>query len=144
MAAGRRSRRPTSNKVEVSYFLSQEAEEELAEAIAFYNEHASTSIAHAFLSAFIRAARLVEANPGIGSPTSRGGGSFRCTAFLTRSSTGRKMMACASERSRIKVAARAIGALASELHALLLLATVTPNSSFQRAPQKRGTSALKR
>ena len=72
MASGRRSRRPPSNKAEVSYFLSQEAEEELAEAIAFYNEHASNSIAHAFLSEFIRAARLVEANPGIGSPTSRG------------------------------------------------------------------------
>ena len=72
MASERRSRRPPSNKVEVSYFLAQEAEEELAEAIAFYNEHASTSIAHAFLSEFIRAAWLVEANPGIGSPTSRG------------------------------------------------------------------------
>ena len=54
------------------------------------------------------------------------------------------MMACASELSRIKVAALAIGALASELHALLLLVTVTPNSSFQRTPQKRGTSELKR
>ena len=38
MASGRRSRRPLANKVEVSYFLSQEAEEELAAAIAFYNE----------------------------------------------------------------------------------------------------------
>lgn len=72
MASGRRGRRPTSNKVEVSYFLSQEAEEELAEAIAFYKEQASTSVAKAFLSEFIRAARLVAENPGLGTPTSRG------------------------------------------------------------------------
>ena len=56
MASGRRSSRPPSNKVEVSYFLSQEVVEELAEAIAFYNEQASTSIANAFLSEFTRAA----------------------------------------------------------------------------------------
>ena len=72
MASGRRSPRPLTNKVEVSYFLSQEAEEELAEAIAFYREQASTSVANAFLSAFTRAARLVAENPGLGKPTSRG------------------------------------------------------------------------
>lgn len=72
MASGRRSRRPLTNKVEVSYFLSQEAEEELGEAIAFYNEQASTSVANAFLSEFTRAARLVAENPGLGKPTSRG------------------------------------------------------------------------
>lgn len=71
MASGRRSRRAVTNKVEVSYFLSQEAEEELAEAIAFYNEQASTSVANAFLSEFTRAARLVAENPGLGKPTSR-------------------------------------------------------------------------
>ena len=53
-------------------------------------------------------------------------------------------MACASELSRINVAALAIGALASELHAFLLLVTVTSNSSFRRTAQKRGTSELKR
>ena len=72
MASGRRSRRPLTNKVEVSYFLSQEAEEELAEAIAFYDEQASTSVANAFLSEFTRAARLIAENPGLGKPTSRG------------------------------------------------------------------------
>lgn len=56
----------------MSFFLSQEAEEELAEAIAFYKEQASTSVANAFLSEFIRAARLVAENPGLGKPTSRG------------------------------------------------------------------------
>ena len=60
------------------------------------------------------------------------------------SSTGRKMMACASQLSRINVAALAIGALVSELHAFLLLAPVTSNASFRRTPQKRGISELKR
>ena len=72
MASGRRSPRPPTNKVEVSYFLTQEAEEELAEAIAFYKEQASTSVASAFLSEFTRAARLVAENPGLGRPASRG------------------------------------------------------------------------
>ena len=72
MASGRRGRRPPTNKVEVSYFLSQEAEEELTEASVFYKEQASTSVANAFLSEFTRAARLVAENPGLGKPTSRG------------------------------------------------------------------------
>lgn len=53
------------------YSLSPEAEEELAEAVAFYSEQASTSVANAFLSEFARGARLVAANPGLGTPTSR-------------------------------------------------------------------------
>lgn len=72
MASGRRSCRPPANKVEVSYFLTPEAEEELADAIAFYKARASTSVANAFLSEFTRAARLVAENPGLGAPTSRG------------------------------------------------------------------------
>ena len=123
MASGRRSRRPLTNKVEVSYFLSQEAEEELAAAIAFYNEQASTSVANAFLSEFTRAARLVAENPGLGKPTSRGRRRLPRTAFLTRltrSSTARKMKVYASEPSRITVAALAIGARANEPRAVLI------------------------
>lgn len=55
----------------MSYFLAPEAEEELAQAVAFYAEQASTSVAIAFLSEFTRAARLVAANPGLGTRTSR-------------------------------------------------------------------------
>ena len=72
MASGRRSRRPLTNKVEVSYLLSQEAEEELAVANALQNEQASTSVANAFLSEFIRAASLVAEHPRLGKPASRG------------------------------------------------------------------------
>ena len=56
----------------MSYFLSPEAEEELAEALTFYSEQASTSVANAFLSEFIRSAGLIAANSGLGTPTSRG------------------------------------------------------------------------
>ena len=55
----------------MNYFLSSEAEEELAEAIAFYRERASISVAIAFLAEFTRAARLIAANPGLGTRTSR-------------------------------------------------------------------------
>ena len=55
----------------MSFFLSPEAEEELAEALAFYAARASTSVANAFLSEFTRAARLVAANPGLGTPALR-------------------------------------------------------------------------
>lgn len=55
----------------MSYFLSSEAEEELAQAVAFYAEQASTAVAMAFLSEFTRAAQLVAANPGLGTRTSR-------------------------------------------------------------------------
>ena len=55
----------------MTYFLSSEAETELAEAIAFYTERASTSVAIAFLAEFTRAARLVAENPGLGTRTSR-------------------------------------------------------------------------
>jgi plasmid stabilization system protein ParE len=55
----------------VNYFLSSEAEAELAEAMAFYTVQASNSVAIAFLAEFTRAARLVAANPGLGTRTSR-------------------------------------------------------------------------
>ena len=55
----------------MSYFLSSEAEEELAKAVAYYTEQASTSVAIAFLAEFTRAARIVAANPGLGTRTLR-------------------------------------------------------------------------
>lgn len=55
----------------MNFFLAREAEEELAQAVAFYNSRASTAVAHAFLVEFTRAARLVAANPGLGTPTTR-------------------------------------------------------------------------
>jgi plasmid stabilization system protein ParE len=56
----------------VTYFLSTEAEQELIEAIAFYTEQASVTVASAFLAEFTRAARLLDSNPGLGTSTLRG------------------------------------------------------------------------
>ncbi|XVJ71220.1 MAG: type II toxin-antitoxin system RelE/ParE family toxin [Rhizobacter sp.] len=55
----------------MNYFLSPEAAEELAEAVTFYAEQASTSVAAAFLAEFTRAASMIAANPGLGTRTSR-------------------------------------------------------------------------
>jgi plasmid stabilization system protein ParE len=56
----------------VSYFLSVEAEQELAEALAFYSERASASVARAFLAEFTRAAQVIDSNPNLGTLTARG------------------------------------------------------------------------
>ena len=56
----------------MTYFLSPEAEQELTEAAAFYVERASQAVAKAFLAEFVRAAVLLESNPGLGSPSLNG------------------------------------------------------------------------
>ena len=56
----------------MSYVLSDEAEEELAHAAAFYLEQASVSVARAFLDEFTRTASLIVERPGLGTPVSRG------------------------------------------------------------------------
>ena len=53
----------------MTYSLSEEAEQELAEAFAYYLEHASAKLAERFLDEFVRAARLIDSNPGLGTPT---------------------------------------------------------------------------
>jgi toxin ParE1/3/4 len=56
----------------VSYVLSNDAEEELAQAAAFYLAQASFSVANAFVDEFERTASLIVEYPGLGTPTSRG------------------------------------------------------------------------
>jgi len=56
----------------MNYRLSSEAEEEVEQAVDFYTQQASKLVALAFLAEFARTARLVAANPGIGTRTSRG------------------------------------------------------------------------
>jgi plasmid stabilization system protein ParE len=56
----------------VTYALSAEAERELAEAFAHYLENASAKVAERFLNEFVRAAGLVDANPGLGTPSING------------------------------------------------------------------------
>lgn len=56
----------------MSYVLSDEAEQELAQATAFYRAQASMAVASAFLDEFTRTARLLVERPGLGTPVSRG------------------------------------------------------------------------
>jgi plasmid stabilization system protein ParE len=56
----------------MNYRLSSEAEDEVEQAVDFYTQQASKLVALAFLAEFARTARLVAANPCIGTRTSRG------------------------------------------------------------------------
>jgi plasmid stabilization system protein ParE len=56
----------------VSYFLTPEAEAELAEAVGFYAEHVSVKVALDFLTRFEAKARLLTEFPGLGTPTAKG------------------------------------------------------------------------
>ena len=49
----------------MSYVLSDEAEQELAHAAAFYRERASVAVARAFLDEFTRTATLIVERPGL-------------------------------------------------------------------------------
>jgi toxin ParE1/3/4 len=53
------------------FFLSPEAEDELADGATFYTGRAGASVSAAFLSEFNRAAQLLVMHPGLGTPTSR-------------------------------------------------------------------------
>ena len=67
----------------MSYFLSAEAEAELAEAMRFYAGANRSSGGARFLLEFTRAAELLASNPGLGTPTLRGGG-VPCGGSRTR------------------------------------------------------------
>lgn len=56
----------------MTYSLSEDAQRELAEIVAYYFEHASAKVAERFLTEFARAARLIDANPGLGTATLNG------------------------------------------------------------------------
>ena len=53
----------------MAYFIAREAERELPEAKAFYVEQGSIALGKAFIAEFSRAAQLLAANPGLGTPT---------------------------------------------------------------------------
>ena len=56
----------------MSYFLTPEAEAELAEAVSFYATHVSVTVARNFLARFEEKARLLSEFPGLGTPTAKG------------------------------------------------------------------------
>lgn len=56
----------------MSYWLHEEAEAELGDAAVYYAEHASRSIAEAFLEEFERVAALLNTNQQLGTPKEGG------------------------------------------------------------------------
>lgn len=56
----------------MSYWLHQEAEEDLGEAAVYYARHANRSIAEAFLDEFERVVALIESNQQLGTPKEEG------------------------------------------------------------------------
>ena len=89
----------------MTYFLSVEAEQELAEALAFYRERASQVVAAAFLGEFERAAVLLAQNPGLGTPSLNGRRVFPLQRFpysliYRNSAEGIRISAVAHQRRR--------------------------------------------
>lgn len=56
----------------MNYFLTPEAEDELAEAVAFYAANIGLNMARSFLAKFEEKAQLLTEFPGIGTPTTKG------------------------------------------------------------------------
>jgi plasmid stabilization system protein ParE len=56
----------------VTYSLHPGAEQDLADALEFYIEHASLLVARRFLDEFLRVAELLTLNPGLCTPTTKG------------------------------------------------------------------------
>ena len=65
----------------MSIFLHPLAEQDLEEAASFYEREGSPAVAARFLAEFYRVAKLLLANPGIGTPRARGRRGFPTTGF---------------------------------------------------------------
>ena len=63
------------------FFLHPGAEQDLAEAAAFYETEASPALAARFVAEFERVDNLLLANPGLGTPRSRGRRGFPTSGF---------------------------------------------------------------
>ena len=56
----------------MSYSLHSGAEQDIADALEFYNENAGRAVAERFLGEFERVAKLLVEYPGLGTPTKQG------------------------------------------------------------------------
>ncbi len=65
----------------MSYSLHPGAEQDLAGALNFYQEHAGRIVAARFLDEFERVATLLASQPGLGTPTTKGRRSFPLKVF---------------------------------------------------------------
>lgn len=65
----------------MTYSLHPGAEQDVAEALDFYVQHAGLLVARRFLSEFERVAQLLVENPGFGTPTTHGRRVFPLRVF---------------------------------------------------------------
>jgi plasmid stabilization system protein ParE len=65
----------------VSRSIHSSAAEDLTEAVRFYKTEAGAGLARRFLAGFERVAKLLEQNPGLGTPTSDGRQAHPLTDF---------------------------------------------------------------
>jgi plasmid stabilization system protein ParE len=65
----------------VTYSLHPGAEQDIAEILDFYTEHAGLVVAERFLEEFERVAKLLVEFPGLGTPTTKGRKSFPLQVF---------------------------------------------------------------
>ena len=61
--------------------IHRSAENDLAEAFRYYKVEAGSGVARRFLEEFERVVRLLESNPGFGTPTSAGRRRFLLTGY---------------------------------------------------------------
>ena len=65
----------------MSYSLHPGAEQDLAGALGFYQEHAGRVVAARLLDEFERVAQLLLTHPGLGTPTTQGRSAFPLQVF---------------------------------------------------------------
>jgi plasmid stabilization system protein ParE len=65
----------------MNFTLHPGAENEIADALDFYREHASLQIAERFLGEFERTVKLLVDHPGLGTPTTKGRRAFPLKIF---------------------------------------------------------------
>ncbi|MDD2774327.1 MAG: type II toxin-antitoxin system RelE/ParE family toxin [Gallionella sp.] len=65
----------------MTYSLHPRAEQDVADALDFYSEHAGTVVAERFIEEFERVAKLVVEHPNIGTPTTSGRRAFPLRIF---------------------------------------------------------------
>jgi plasmid stabilization system protein ParE len=65
----------------MTYLLQPGAEQDIANALDFYIEHAGLKVAERFLAEFERAAKLLIEHQGLGAPTTRGRRTFPMKVF---------------------------------------------------------------
>ena len=65
----------------MTYSLHPGAEQDVADALDFYSEHAGPVVAARFLEEFERVAKLLVEHPGLGTPTTTGRRTFPLKVF---------------------------------------------------------------